>query len=79
MCIRDSPIVGFLADLSTLRILPVGAVFVMASLGAIVLLTASTRPVDFGVTPPADPPATELAVDTGATGRRPTVFELEAV
>ncbi|MBA4813335.1 MAG: hypothetical protein H2035_07350 [Acidimicrobiales bacterium] len=73
------PIVGFLADLSTLRILPVGAVFVMASLGAIVLLTASTRPVDFGVTAPADPPATEVAVDTGATGRRPTVFELEAV
>ena len=51
----------------------------MASLGAIVLLTASTRPVDFGVTAPADPPATEVAVDTGATSRRPTVFELEAV
>ncbi|HAX06274.1 MAG TPA: hypothetical protein DCX77_11405 [Acidimicrobiaceae bacterium] len=73
------PIVGFLADLSTLRILPVGAVFVMALLGAVVLLTASTRPVDFGVSKPLPQPATEVATDIVEVSRRPTVFELEAV
>jgi len=73
------PIVGFLADLSTLRILPVGAVFVMALLGAVVLLTASTQPVDFGVNRPLPQPVTEVATDTGEVSRRPTVFELEAV
>ena len=73
------PIVGFLADLTTLRILPVGAVFVMASLGAIVLLTASTKPVDFGPGQPTSPPEAEMAARNGTTPRRPTVFELEPV
>jgi MFS family permease len=73
------PIVGFLADLSTLRILPVGAVFVMALLGAFVLLTASTKPVDFGVNESLPQPVSEAATDTVEVSRRPTVFELEAV
>ena len=73
------PIVGFLADLSTLRILPVGAVFVMASLGAVVLLTASTKPVDFAAGQPTPPPEPEMPIGNGTTPRRPTVFELEPV
>ena len=73
------PIVGFLADLTTLRILPVGAVFVMASLGAIVLLTASTKPVDFGTDDSTSPPEAEITTRNGVTTRRPTVFELEPV
>ena len=73
------PIVGFLADLSTLRIVAVGAVFVMASLGAVVLLTASTKPVDFASGQPTPPPEAEMAIGNGRTPRRPTVFELEPV
>ena len=73
------PIVGFLADLSTFRIVPVGAVFVMASLGAVVLLTASTKPVDFGPNQSTSLPDRETTVDNEKTSHRPTVFELEPV
>lgn len=73
------PIVGFLADLSTFRIVPVGAVFVMASLGAVVLLTASTKPVDFGPNQSTSLPDRETPVDNEKTSHRPTVFELEPV
>ncbi|HBU39460.1 MAG TPA: hypothetical protein DEB59_03250 [Acidimicrobiaceae bacterium] len=73
------PIVGFLADLSTFRIVPVGAVFVMASLGAGVLLTASTKPVDFGPNQSTSLPDRETPVDKEKTSHRPTVFELEPV
>jgi MFS family permease len=79
------PILGFLADLSTIRVLPVGTVFVMALLGAIVLLTVPTKPVEFGIT---QPPSTALGsgIKSGdapgtkeAAGLRPSVFDLEPV
>ncbi|MEE3140926.1 MAG: MFS transporter [Actinomycetota bacterium] len=79
------PIVGFLADLSTIRILPVGAVFAMALLGAIVLLTIPTKPVEFGITqPPSSSPGPAIkSSDTlspkETAGLRPTVFDLEPV
>ena len=75
------PIVGFLADISSLRIIPVGAVFSMAMLGAIVLFTASTQPVDFGT----DQPSKKLVVPSeeasalNSKRREPTVFDLEPV
>jgi hypothetical protein len=77
--------VGFLADLSTIRLIPLSAVFIMALLGAIILFTIPTKPVDFGtaqsppanlglVTKPDDEPNKKKAA-----GLRPTVFDLEPV
>ncbi len=79
------PIVGFLADLSTIRLIPLSAVFVMALLGAIILFTIPTKPVEFATTQPRSAdlgavitPADELETKE-AGGLRPTVFDLEPV
>jgi len=79
------PIVGFLADLSTIRLIPLSAVFVMALLGAIILFTIPTKPVEFATTQPRSAdlgavitPADELETRE-ARGLRPTVFDLEPV
>ncbi len=79
------PIVGFLADLSTIRLIPLSAVFVMALLGAIILFTIPTKPVEFATTQPGSAdlgavitPADELKTKE-ADGLRPTVFDLEPV
>ncbi len=79
------PIVGFLADLSTIRLIPLSAVFVMALLGAIILFTIPTKPVEFATTQPGSAdlgavitPADELETKE-ADGLRPTVFDLEPV
>ncbi len=79
------PIVGFLADLSTIRFIPLSAVFVMALLGAIILFTIPTKPVEFATTQPgsADLGAVITQADELETreagGLRPTVFDLEPV
>ena len=79
------PIVGFLADLSTIRLIPLSAVFVMALLGAIILFTIPTKPVEFATTQPrsADLGAVITQADELETreagGLRPTVFDLEPV
>ena len=75
------PIVGFLADISSLRIIPVGAVFSMAMLGAIVLFTASAQPVDFGTDQPSKKLVgrSEEASALNSKRREPTVFDLEPV
>ncbi|MCS5675316.1 MAG: MFS transporter [Actinomycetota bacterium] len=79
------PIVGFLADLSTIRLIPLSAVFVMALLGAIILFTIPTKPVEFATTQPGSAdlgavitPADELETKE-VGGLRPTVFDLEPV
>ncbi|MDP7068176.1 MAG: MFS transporter [Acidimicrobiales bacterium] len=72
------PIVGFLADLSTLRVVPLGAVFAMALLGALVLLTAATKPVNFEANAPTSS-AARSDVPAATSKSRPTVFELEPV
>ncbi len=79
------PIVGFLADLSTIRLIPLSAVFVMALLGAIILFTIPTKPVEFATTQPRSAdlgavitPADELETKE-VGGLRPTVFDLEPV
>jgi MFS family permease len=79
------PMVGFLADLSTIRLIPLSAVFIMALLGAIILFTIPTKPVDFGTaqSPPANlglvtKPADEPNKKENA-GLRPSVFDLEPV
>ena len=79
------PIVGFLADLSTIRLIPLSAVFVMALFGAIILFTIPTKPVEFATTQPRSAdlgvvitPADELETKE-AGGLRPTVFDLEPV
>jgi MFS family permease len=72
------PIVGFLADLSTLRVVPLGAVFTMALLGALVLLTAATKPVNFEASASTSP-AARSDLPAATSNRRPTVFELEPV
>ncbi|MEC7873894.1 MAG: MFS transporter [Actinomycetota bacterium] len=79
------PIVGFLADLSTIRLIPLSSVFVTALLGAIILLTIPTKPVEFAST--ESPAETLLPVVKApdqlntkeAAGLRPTVFDLEPV
>ena len=79
------PIVGFLADLSTIRLIPLSAVFVMALFGAIILFTIPTKPVEFATTQPGSAdlgavitPADELETKE-VGGLRPTVFALEPV
>ena len=79
------PIVGFLADLSTIRLIPLSSVFATALLGAIILLTIPTKPVEFAST--EAPAETLLPVVKApdqlntkeAAGLRPTVFDLEPV
>jgi len=79
------PMVGFLADLSTIRLIPLSAVFIMALLGAIILFTIPTKPVDFGTGQPASanpgltPKPSDEPNKKENAGVRPSVFDLEPV